>query len=154
MSADVKCPKCGSTQVSAQKRGFSGGKAAAGVILTGGVGGLAGLHGADKIEVHCMKCGHHWNPVEQAKQETYQRQQAADTYKKAWKTAFYTAYEAGDLEAAESILRLQRGAMLQEIGMDAIYKKLKGEDRAGLVINLIIGAIFLLILLKVVSCVS
>ncbi|ABK60959.1 hypothetical protein [Clostridium novyi] len=49
----VCCPKCGSTQITANKRGFSIGKA----LLLGGVGGFIGK---DKIEITCLKCGYRW----------------------------------------------------------------------------------------------
>ncbi len=58
----VKCPKCGSDQITANKKGFSGGKAVAGAILTGGVGLLAGLHGSKKIVITCLACGHNFKP--------------------------------------------------------------------------------------------
>lgn len=58
MDNSIKCPKCGSTQISANKKGFSGKKAAAGVVLTGGVGLLAGTIGSGKIVITCLSCGH------------------------------------------------------------------------------------------------
>lgn len=56
----AKCPKCGSPSISANKKGFSSGKALVGVALTGGVGLVAGTHGANKIIMTCLKCGHEW----------------------------------------------------------------------------------------------
>lgn len=49
MQDEIHCPKCNSTQITANKKGFSGGKAAAGAILTGGIGLLAGTIGKNKI---------------------------------------------------------------------------------------------------------
>ena len=37
----IQCAKCGSTELTSQKKGFSGGKALGGALLTGGVGLLA-----------------------------------------------------------------------------------------------------------------
>ncbi len=54
----VYCPKCYSTQITANKKGFSLGKAAAGSLIAGGV--LLGAVGRNKIEVTCLKCGHKW----------------------------------------------------------------------------------------------
>lgn len=51
------CPHCGSQQLTANKKGFGVGKAAAGAILTGGVGLLAGFIGSGKVKVTCLKCG-------------------------------------------------------------------------------------------------
>ena len=52
------CPICGSTELHSSKKGFSGGKALAGVILTGGVGLLAGTIGSSDVVVTCLACGH------------------------------------------------------------------------------------------------
>lgn len=52
------CPKCHSTSLSAQKKGFGIGKAVVGAALTGGIGLVAGNIGAKKVRVTCLKCGH------------------------------------------------------------------------------------------------
>jgi DNA-directed RNA polymerase subunit RPC12/RpoP len=56
----VKCPRCGSNQLHADKKGFGLGKAAAGGALFGTVGLLGGLVGKNKVTVTCLKCGHKW----------------------------------------------------------------------------------------------
>ena len=61
----VRCPKCGSTQLSADKKGFGLGKALVGGVLTGGVGLLAGFIGSRKVLVTCLKCGNQWQPGSQ-----------------------------------------------------------------------------------------
>ncbi|WEV40312.1 LITAF-like zinc ribbon domain-containing protein [Lactobacillus sp. ESL0681] len=58
----VRCPKCRSTNISAlgqHRKKFSVGKAAAGTMLTGGVGALAGFAGkkTKKVDMICMDCG-------------------------------------------------------------------------------------------------
>lgn len=58
--APVKCPKCGSTQISANKKGVSAGKAIAGAVIAGGVGLLAGALGSNEVIITCLKCGHKW----------------------------------------------------------------------------------------------
>jgi tellurium resistance protein TerD len=61
MSSDeVKCPKCGSTQISADKKGFGLAKAVGGGVLLGPVGLLGGFVGSKKVMVTCLKCGHQW----------------------------------------------------------------------------------------------
>ncbi len=52
------CPKCHSTSLSANKKGFGIGKAVIGAALTGGIGLVAGNIGAAKVKVTCLKCGH------------------------------------------------------------------------------------------------
>lgn len=64
MDDQIKCPKCGSTQIHADKKGYSAGKAAAGVILTGGIGLAAGAIGKNKIIITCLKCGNQFKPGE------------------------------------------------------------------------------------------
>ena len=52
----VYCPKCLSTSISGEKRGYSAGQA----ILTGSL--LMGAVGANKTKCVCLKCGHKWKP--------------------------------------------------------------------------------------------
>lgn len=54
----IFCPKCLSTHVHAEQKGFSGGKALAGAIAIGGIGLLAGTIGNKKVNITCLKCGH------------------------------------------------------------------------------------------------
>ena len=51
------CPNCGSSQLTANKKGFGAGKA-----VTGGIGLLAGFIGSGNVKVTCLKCGRKWNP--------------------------------------------------------------------------------------------
>jgi hypothetical protein len=61
---EIRCPKCNSNQLTANKKGFSGKKAIAGALLTGGVGLLAGTIGSNKIRITCLACGHVFKPRE------------------------------------------------------------------------------------------
>lgn len=54
------CPKCLSTSITANKKGFGIGKAVIGASLTGGLGLMAGNIGAQKVRLTCMKCGYQW----------------------------------------------------------------------------------------------
>ena len=58
------CPRCGSHLVEAVSRRegrFSLGRSAAGMLLVGGIGSLAGFTGSNsKIVFVCKKCGHQW----------------------------------------------------------------------------------------------
>lgn len=56
----VACPKCGSDQLTAQKRGFGALKALAGGFVAGPAGLLAGFHKARRVDVTCLRCGHSW----------------------------------------------------------------------------------------------
>lgn len=58
----IHCPSCFSTQITANKKGFSGKKAVAGAILTGGVGVLAGTIGSGNIKITCLACGLEFKP--------------------------------------------------------------------------------------------
>lgn len=64
MGSDIKCPVCGSEQLSASKRGFDIGKAIIGDALTGDplFSLLAGGIGKDKVVITCLKCGHKFSP--------------------------------------------------------------------------------------------
>ena len=62
MTDQIFCPKCGSNQVTADQKGFSGGKALAGAVLTGGIGLLAGTIGSKDIIITCLACGDQFKP--------------------------------------------------------------------------------------------
>ena len=51
------CPRCGSRELHAEHKGFSGGKALAGALITGGIGLLAGTIGSRDTQITCLKCG-------------------------------------------------------------------------------------------------
>jgi DNA-directed RNA polymerase subunit RPC12/RpoP len=69
-SDEIRCPKCGSNQLAANKKGFSGKKAVAGAILTGGIGLLAGTIGSNKIIITCLNCGNQFKPGEKKAEPT------------------------------------------------------------------------------------
>lgn len=56
----VKCPKCASTQIHIDKKGFSGAKGCCGFLACGPLGFLFGQSGSSKLEKHCLKCGNKW----------------------------------------------------------------------------------------------
>ena len=56
------CPKCFSTNIHTDKKGFKVGKALTGVLFLGAVGGLAGASGANKLITTCLDCGKEFNP--------------------------------------------------------------------------------------------
>lgn len=58
----IRCPQCGSTYLTANKKGFGLGKAAAGGLLLGPVGLLGGFLGSNKVKITCLKCGYTWKP--------------------------------------------------------------------------------------------
>ncbi len=58
------CPYCGSSQLTANKKGFGVGKAVAGAALVGDIGLLAGFIGSNKVKITCLKCGKTLKPRE------------------------------------------------------------------------------------------
>ena len=62
MEDEIKCPRCGSKQLTGNKRGFGLGIALVGGVLLGGVGLLGGFLGSGKVKITCLKCGHSWQP--------------------------------------------------------------------------------------------
>ena len=55
----MKCPRCGSTSLSGNKKGYGIGKGVVGAIILGGpLGLIAGNIGSSKVVITCMKCGH------------------------------------------------------------------------------------------------
>lgn len=53
MSTEMKCPKCGSNQFTAQKKGFNAGS-----------GSLSGTIGSTNLNFTCLACGNTFNPGE------------------------------------------------------------------------------------------
>jgi len=52
------CPKCLSTDITANKKGYGLGKGAVGAIVAGPLGLIAGGLGKNKVECTCIKCGY------------------------------------------------------------------------------------------------
>lgn len=60
--AEIRCPKCGSSQLTANTKGYGAGKAVVGTIAFGPLGLLGGFIGSKKILITCLRCGHSWTP--------------------------------------------------------------------------------------------
>lgn len=54
----MKCPRCGSTSLSGNKKGYGVGKGVVGAAVFGPLGLMAGNLGSKKVVVTCMKCGY------------------------------------------------------------------------------------------------
>ncbi len=65
----LHCPKCNSTELTSNKKGFSGSKALAGAVLTGGIGLLAGTIGSQNVLLTCLKCGYQYKAGDYVKEE-------------------------------------------------------------------------------------
>lgn len=91
-TTEIRCPKCSSNQITANKKGFSGTKAVGGALLTGGIGLLAGTIGSNKVVITCLACGHKFKPGE-GKVVTVsqiQNQSTVDTTQESTTNAFPT----------------------------------------------------------------
>jgi len=58
--ANSHCPRCGSTNVGIQKKGFGTGKALTGAVLFGPIGLAGGLLGSGGNQRVCLDCGKNW----------------------------------------------------------------------------------------------
>lgn len=56
----VKCPRCQSSAISADKKWFGIGKAVVGAAVAGPIGLVAGNMGAKKVRITCLNCGYQW----------------------------------------------------------------------------------------------
>lgn len=62
-SKEACCPRCGSTSLTANKKGWSLGKGLVGAALINPIGGIAtGMLGKNKIIITCLKCGKQFKP--------------------------------------------------------------------------------------------
>jgi predicted nucleic-acid-binding Zn-ribbon protein len=166
MEDQIKCTKCGSTQITAQKKGFSVGKAAAGVILTGGIGLAAGAIGSGTVLVTCLKCGNNWDPKKLYKEEHKQQRpngqvgidakQNAELDKryKAWKLNFYSAYDGGHFDKAEIIYKQKRSFEYKITNVHEGYKSLKVIDKKQTKQSIIAGLIVLVVIALIIYAFS
>ena len=59
---EVTCPRCHSTSITAQKKGYSVSAGVVGELFVGLPGLLLGAAGRNDIVVTCLNCGHKWKP--------------------------------------------------------------------------------------------
>ncbi|GGH55559.1 hypothetical protein GCM10007423_63220 [Dyadobacter endophyticus] len=156
MAKEIKCPKCGSTQITANKKGFSLGKAIAGTVAVGPVGAIAGVHGSSNIIISCLSCGHSWTPkieVEQA-QNDISRTTPSYLLSEAWHRDFVAAYEEGRRELANSILRSNDPSAFSKRGIDLFYNDLpihQAESRTGKQPNgIMMVVVFFIVVLAII----
>jgi DNA-directed RNA polymerase subunit RPC12/RpoP len=67
MEDSIKCPKCGSTQLSANKKGWT---------MT------TGMIGSSKILITCLKCGKQFKPGDDKESVEKKKMQQAEAMKK------------------------------------------------------------------------
>ena len=65
-ASPLACPKCRSTQLTANKKGFGLRGAIVGGLVAGPVGLLGGFVGAGKVKITCLQCGHSWEAGKRA----------------------------------------------------------------------------------------
>ncbi len=58
--SDIQCPRCRSTQLVAQNKGFSYGQAAVGSVFGTRAAIAAGMAGSDEIILTCLQCNYRW----------------------------------------------------------------------------------------------
>lgn len=75
---EIGCPKCGSKQITANKKGFGIGKAAIGAVALGPIGLLGGLIKSGKVKITCLNCGFEWKPGENIKSQNFGKAKVED----------------------------------------------------------------------------
>lgn len=141
----LKCPKCNSTQLTADKRGFNSGKAVAGAVLTGGVGLLAGLHGKDRLVVYCMSCGSKWKPEDYDKEkEKYKVNKVIDDGLK-FGSKFQSLYKSDKIEAQK--FAEENNLFTDEYNsIESLYKKYRNNSMGGTIVMVVFALIVFFIL--------
>lgn len=108
----MNCPKCGSADIMSQKAGYGVGKAVTGLALTGGIGLLGGFIGSNKINTHCLKCGHKWNQVSLEKKKLNDRNKVKEKRSKERLAARKKSESAGSQESNDAAQKFQRSLLL------------------------------------------
>lgn len=124
MANEIKCPRCGSPSVTANKKGFSAGKAIAGDLIAGPIGLLAGGMGSGKIIITCLNCGHKFKPGDSQRMEGIRKFQ--------------------ELEAKES-----KGILTQD--EQSLLKRSRERHEKQKNSNLIAGIVFIVIFLLLIK---
>lgn len=138
----IHCPKCNSTQLTANTKGYSGGKAVAGAVLTGGIGLLAGLHGKGKIIITCMSCGEKWKPGEHIeKKKTIQEHHEINNRGK-YREEFMRLYLV-DKVRAEEFARNKNMLNIKIKNIHSLYQTCK-EER---IMNYVLIVLFVAIII-------
>lgn len=57
----IHCPKCNSTSININKKGYGYGKGLIGTLLVGPLGLLAGGIGSKELKATCLSCGHEFS---------------------------------------------------------------------------------------------
>jgi DNA-directed RNA polymerase subunit RPC12/RpoP len=71
----TQCPRCASTEIKAEKKGFGMVKGAIGCLLQFPFGLLLGFIGSGKTKITCPDCGHSW--VSKVKWKRFQKKEGA-----------------------------------------------------------------------------
>lgn len=58
----IRCPHCGSVQLTLRKRGFNVKRAMWGSLWFGENGFLSGFFGSNNDVIECERCGYSWEP--------------------------------------------------------------------------------------------
>ena len=87
---EVKCPKCGSTQISANKKGFNTGRAIAGGLLTGNIW-VAAASGGIGMNAHAVTSGRSDGI---SRQRRNMRNSKEDTQERTFREVLYTSVRA------------------------------------------------------------
>ncbi|MCD2422084.1 hypothetical protein LQ567_04875 [Niabella pedocola] len=163
MSQDlIKCPKCGSSQIAAGKKGFSGKKAVVGGLLTGGIGILAGTLGSNKVKITCMACGNNWFPSQyqsqtvkyehrRVQQEEIDKATQQAVIRSAQKAAFKDAWKRNAFDSAEKHYRAYFGvpdANLTREQMEKAYKDFQSERRVSIGLVIVVLAIIIYLIAR------
>ncbi|GAB3894676.1 hypothetical protein [Spirosoma agri] len=126
MNSPIECPKCGSTQIRAQQRGFNEDTASIAVTDEEEINHLPSNN---NIENHCLTCGHRWKPVnefnagfeEQIETDFFDEQQV--------QAQFYEDYESGRFDKARLRVPASVNDLYKKRGLNAAYRYLKSLDK-------------------------
>jgi uncharacterized CHY-type Zn-finger protein len=148
MTEDIKCPKCKSSHIHSDKKGFSGKKAVAGAVLVGGVGVLAGTIGSNKIKLTCLNCGHVFNPGEQLKEHvSFQACDGVNTSKYVEQTKTYKCGNCGKVSTRGECEKScpQCGYRLNDKDLHVADYKSTNNTKSILIVALIILTVIIII---------
>jgi RNA polymerase subunit RPABC4/transcription elongation factor Spt4/ribosomal protein L7/L12 len=132
------CPKCHSKNLHTQHKGFSGGKAFAGAVLTGGIGLLAGTIGSKNVQITCLKCGNKFKAGEALKKSDIDRIERSKRQISRENTLALAAdkditelINSGNKVAASELYKERKGVSLEEANkyVNELERAIKGREK-------------------------
>lgn len=156
MSASFNCPICNSTQLTPQKRGFSGRKAQLTTVPTSGVAIQPDSYGSSDMDRVCLTCGATWTSAKRVVPENqYLNSIKRFEKREVWRRNFISLYQSGQLDEAAKLLKKEHPRLYENLGLAGAYetikKKMTSQTNGELIGFLLVAFIIAIMVILVIK---